>query len=223
MDVIDEAVATAEREWRAYGVGRPDRAVLAADLRLELESAAADGVTPEQLLGTDLRGLARRLADEAAVSRVPPEYARVVQTALAGAALGACVGALVLVLGYPLLVAWLDVPRGFRMPLVLAVLLYYGTAAAIAVGGAVVAVRTRLGDLPRIRHTANAMLVLLPLAGPVVTPIVMGLAGVFGYSTNPLVVAGEVALVVAAVAGATLLARKWSLRDGGGLRAPVTT
>ncbi|MFE9202706.1 hypothetical protein [Micromonospora sp. NPDC007230] len=215
MDLIDEAIATAEREWRAYGVHRQDRVALAADLRLELQSAAADNVTPEQLLGADLRDFARRLADEAGVRRTRYEYGRVVRTALTGAVLGACVGMLLLILVYPLLVAWIDAPRGFRMPILLAVLLYYGTAAALAAGGAVIAVRTRLGDLPKIRQTGNAMIVLLPIAGAVVTPITMGFAKVAGYSTHPLIVAIEAVLVTTAVAGGILLARKWALRDHG--------
>ncbi|GAA4561442.1 hypothetical protein GCM10023176_00030 [Micromonospora coerulea] len=225
MDPIDEAITTAEREWRAYGVHRQDRAMLAADLRLELQSAAADDVTPEQFLGADLRGFARRLADEAGVRRAQPEYGRGVRTALTGAVFGACVGAIVLVLVYPLLVTWFDMPRGFRIPapgragrlaaIVLAVLLYYGTAAALAAGGAFIAVRARLGDLPRIRQTANAMIVLLPVAGAVVTPITMGFAKAVGYSTHPLIVAIEAALVTTAVVGAILVARRWSLRDHG--------
>ncbi|KAB1155661.1 hypothetical protein F6X68_12200 [Micromonospora sp. AMSO12t] len=221
MDAIDEAMVAAEREWRACGIRRRDRAVLAADLRLELRSAAADGVTPEQLLGSDLRGFARQLADEAGVQRVRHEYARLTQTALTGAVLGACVGAIALVLVYPILVAWIDVPRGFRMPTVLAVLLYYGTAAALAVGGAVIAVRARLGHLPRIRQTANAMIVLLPIGGAIAMPVTMGFARAVGYSTHPLIMAIEAALVAAAVTGATLVARKWSLRDGGGYERAV--
>ncbi|MEV0424906.1 hypothetical protein [Micromonospora sp. NPDC050495] len=217
MNAIDEALSTMEREWRAYGVRREDRAALAADLTVELRSAAADGVTPDQLLGADLRGFARRLADEAGVSRVPPEYGRVVRTALAGTVLGACVGLVGYLLVYPLVVAAFDLPRSFRVPILLAVLVYYGTVAALAAGGASVAVRTRLGDLPRIRRTANAMLVLLPLAGAAVTPLTMGFARAFGYSTHPLMVAAEVGLVVAAVVGAILLARWRSLRDSGGM------
>lgn len=217
MNAIDEALSTMEREWRAYGVRREDRAVLAADLRSELQSAAAEGVTPEQLLDADLRGFARRLADEAGMSRVRPAYGRVLRTALAGTLLGACVGVALYALVYPLMVAAFDLPRGLRVPILLAVLVYYGTAAAFAAGGAAVAVRTRLRDLPRIRRTGNALLVLLPLAGAVATPVTMGFAWVFGYTTDPLVVAVEVGLVAAAVVGAILLARWWSLRDSDGL------
>ncbi|WP_052744752.1 hypothetical protein [Micromonospora sp. HK10] len=229
MNAIDQALSTMEREWRAYGVRRQDRATLAADLRLELQSAAADGVTPEQLLDADLRGFARRLADEAGVSCVPPEYGRVVRTALTGTVLGGCVGLIGYLLIFPLMVAAFDLPRSVRVPILLAVLVYYGSVAALAAGGAVVAVRTRLGDLPRIRRTASAMLVLLPLAGAAAIPLAMGFARAFGYTTDPLVVAAEVGIVVAAVVGAVLLARWWSVRDPGGLgfrrrqRTPVAT
>ncbi|MEV4755888.1 hypothetical protein AB0J86_12350 [Micromonospora sp. NPDC049559] len=214
MDTIDDAIATAEAEWRAYGVHRSDAATLAADLRSELESAAADGITPAQLLGGDVRGLARRLADEAGVRRTPRAYGRVLRTALVGALLGAALGYLVLLAVYPAMVRLVDLPRDVEVPILLAVLLYYGGAAAVVVVvGAVAAVRVHLRDLPGARSTGNAMSLLLPLAGVVVTPITIGFARSTGYSDSGPVVLAEVALVVAAVTGAVVLARRWALRD----------
>jgi hypothetical protein len=213
VDPIDDAIATAEHEWRAYGVGRADRAVLGADLRLDLESAAADGVSPAQLLGIDVRGFARRLADEAGVHRAPREYVRVLSTALVGAVLGAALGYLGLLLAYPLIVSLVDLPRTVEVPVLLAVLVYYGSAAAVVVAGAIVAVRIYLRDLPQVRATANAMSVLLPAAGVAITPITIAFARATGYSTSFPVVVAEVTLVAAALVGATMLARRWSLRD----------
>ncbi|WFE28285.1 hypothetical protein O7623_03480 [Solwaraspora sp. WMMD791] len=213
MDTIDDAVATADAAWRAYGVTHADRAALAADLRSELEAAVADGVTPAQLLGDDVPGLARRLADEAGVARVPAEYGRVVRTALAGAVAGTVVGYLAMMVIYPVVVHLVDLPRSFRVPLLLAVAVYYGIPAALLVAGAVVAVRTRLRDLPRIRATATRMLLLMPTAGIVVTPVTIAYAWATGFSTVPTVVAFEIALVVGAIVGATVLARRWAVRD----------
>ncbi|WJK38751.1 hypothetical protein O7608_19870 [Solwaraspora sp. WMMA2056] len=213
MDTIDDAVATAENAWRAYGVTRADRAVLAADLRSELAAAVADGITPAQLLGDDVPGLARRLADEAGVARVPAEYGRVVRTALAGAVAGTVLGYLAMMVIYPVVVHLVDLPRSYRVPLLLAVAVYYGIPAALLVAGAVVAVRTRLRDLPRIRATATRMLLLMPAAGIVVTPLTIAYAWATGFSTVPTVVALEIALVVGAIIGATMLARRWAVRD----------
>lgn len=212
MDTIDDAVAAAEAQWRAYGVTEADRAALAADLRSELE-AATDGVTPAQLLGDDLPGLARRLADEAGVTRVPAEYGRVVRTALVGAVIGAVAGYLAMLVIYPVAVHLVDLPRSFKVPLLLAIIVYYGIPAALLVAGAVITVRTRLRDLPKVRATANRMLLLMPLAGIAVTPITSAFAWITGYSLALAIVAVEIGLVVTAIIGATVLARRWTLRE----------
>lgn len=160
-----------------------------------------------------MRGLARRLADEAGVERVPRDYVRVARTAVVGALLGAAVGYLVLLTVYPLMVSLIDIPRTSEVPELLAVFVYYGSAAAIVVVGAIMAVRLHLRDLPRIRATGNAMMLLLPLAGVAVTPIAITFVGMTGYDDSIPTVFAEVALVVAALAGATVLARRWALRD----------
>ncbi len=46
MDTIDRLLGEADQAWRGYGVGSADRATLAADLRLDLRAAAADGAIP---------------------------------------------------------------------------------------------------------------------------------------------------------------------------------
>lgn len=212
MDTIDDAMATADHAWRAYGVRRADRATLAADLRLDLQSAAADGIGPTQLLGADVRGFARRLADEADVRRVPPAYERVLGIALFGAALGAVVGFLLLTLANTVFVRLVSMPDSVAVPVQVVVTVYYGIPAAIVIAGAVAAVRIHLRDDPHVRSTAKAMSLLLPIAGIVVTPITMGLAWLADYSTGPIVLV-EVALVGAAFAGAVILARRWSLRE----------
>jgi lysylphosphatidylglycerol synthetase-like protein (DUF2156 family) len=215
MNTIDDALAIAGHEWRACGVARRDRASLAADLRLDLQAAAADGVTPQQLLGSDLRGFARRLADEAAVRQVPHEYPRLLLTAFVGAVVGAMLGYVIVLWVYTLLVASFDLPRGFHVPVLLAVLLYYGSAAAIVVGGAVAAVRIHLREVPQIRSTAAAMGVLLPAAGVALTPIAIGIARASDYTASFPVIFAEMTLVIAALAGAVVLARRWALRDLG--------
>ncbi|MEU8086872.1 hypothetical protein AB0B57_25065 [Micromonospora sp. NPDC049101] len=54
----------------------------------------------------------------------------------------------------------------------------------------------------------------MPAAGIVVTPITVGFAWATDYSTAPAVVVAEIAMVLAALAGATMLARRLSLREG---------
>ncbi|GGO14504.1 hypothetical protein [Micromonospora parathelypteridis] len=214
MDTIDSLLGEADQAWRAYGVGSADRAALGADLRLDLRAAAADGGDPVQMLGDDVAGFARRLADEAGVRRVRRDYGRLLSTALIGAVLGAVLGYGLLIAVYPIFVRIVDIPRSIHVPIHLAVAVYYGVPAAVVAAGAVIAVRTRLPDLPRIRRTARIMSVLIPAAGILVTPITMAFAWSTDYSTAPEVVATEFAMVLATLAGATVLARRLSLREG---------
>ncbi|WP_433125610.1 hypothetical protein ACQPWW_23615 [Micromonospora sp. CA-240977] len=214
MDTIDRLLGEVDQAWRVHGVGSADRAALAADLRLDLRAAAADGGDPTQLIGDDVAGFARRLADEAGVRRVRSDYGRVLGTALVGAVLGAVLGAGLLMAAAPIFVRMVDIPRSIDVPIQLAVAVYYGVPAAVVAAAAVVAVRMWLRDLPQIRRTARMMSVLVPAAGLLVTPVTVGFAWSTDYSTAPAVVLAEVALVLAALAGATVLARRLALRDG---------
>jgi hypothetical protein len=202
-------LATADRAWRAYGVSAVDRAALAADLRVDLHAAAADGVGPRQLLGPDIAEFARRLADEAGLHREPPELGRLLGTALIGAALGGTLGAVLLRVLSPMFFRLQD----GNLPVQVAVGVYYGMGAAAVVAGAVTTVLVRLSDLHRIRRTALYMSLLLPVAGLLITPVTMGFARTTDYSTAGPVVLAETAMVLGALAGATALARRWSLRD----------
>jgi hypothetical protein len=213
VDTVERAIAAATKAWRAYGVGPADRAALAEDLRLDLRDAVADGRTPADLLGPDVAAFARRLADEAGVERVAAENGRVLGTALIGGLLGAIPAMLLLMAGYPLLVHWLGISRSGRVPVQVAVAVYYGIPSIFVLAGAIIAVRVRMRDLPRIRPTVHAMALLLPVAAIVITPITMGFAWIMGYSTSAPVVLIELALVGGALAGAIVLARRWALRE----------
>jgi hypothetical protein len=57
------------------------------------------------------------------------------------------------------------------------------------------------------------MALLLPLTGILVTPVTMAFAWTTDYSTSSPVVVTEVLIVLAALAGATVLARRWALRE----------
>jgi hypothetical protein len=156
---------------------------------------------------------ARRLADEAAVDREPSALGPLVGTALVGAVLGAVLGFAAFRLVYSVGADPLESMAGSRIPVQVVLVVYYGLPAAAVVAGAVAAVRYRLRSLPRIRATAHAMMVLMPIAGLLATPATMAFAWTTGYSTSTQVLAAEVLIVVAALAGAVVLARRWALRE----------
>jgi len=213
MTTIDETIAIAEQEWRECGIGLQERIALAADLRADMESAANEGITPDVLIGSDLRDFARRLADEAGAQGTAYAYGRVVRVALTGIVAGTVTGFFIITEGvHPLLVSLFDLPRPNRVPLWLAAAVYLGANTVFSVTGAALALRLRLPALPGIRQTVHAMMLLLPVAGILVTPIVMGFGWLMDYSLHPLVVGTEIGLVIAAAVSAVALARWWSLR-----------
>jgi hypothetical protein len=203
---IEDTLAIAQHEWRLRGVDRRDSAALAADLRQDLEAAAADGADPQRLIGKDVRGFARRLADEAGARRIPYHYRRLLESALVGAVPG-------ILFGYGYVFVGLGMmPVPDDVPVQVTVAVYYSVPAAVVVAGILGAVWWRMRDVPRIRPTVGAMAVLLPVTGGLMTPVTMGFAYLTGYSDSGRVVFVEIAMVAGALAGATVLARRWALR-----------
>lgn len=215
MHTIDTTLADVEREWKAYGVSRRDRATLAADLRSDLHSAADNGADPDTLIGTDVRRFARHLADEAGVSRNRSEYSRVVSTSLIGSTLGLITGFALLLLLHPAMVALVDLPRGKTLDktwMWAGILLFYTVLVAAVTAGAVLTTRLRLSDLPHARRTTQAMTVTMPLAGALTLPALLGLPQLLGDDANVLLIVAEVTLGIGATIGAVVIARDWASR-----------
>lgn len=207
MHTVDDIIAIAEHQWQSMGIAHQDRATLSADLRLELDGAAADGVSWQQLLGDDIRAFARNVANEAGVTLVPPQLRRLLLTALAGATPG-------VLLGWVLL-WWLPT---YGIGSLAAIRYGYPLAPVVILVGALATVRIRMADAPAIGRTVRAMALLVPLAGLLITPVTIGFAATTDYSTAMPVVLLEVALVAGALSGAVVLARRWALAPV--LRAP---
>ncbi|WP_250038322.1 DUF1048 domain-containing protein [Paractinoplanes maris] len=212
---IDSVLATADREWRTLGVHRRDRVSLATDLRAELEAAGADGLSPADLLGADPAGFARSLAEESGVERAAPRYGTILGVAGAGAVV-ALVAGYALVAGlHQVFVAAFDLPRGTRVPIWLAAGVFYGGVVAVVVAGAVLSVRIALRDVPRIRHTAARMTLLLPPAFGAAILAAAAAGRAMDFALTPAAISTEAAIVLAAFFGATALARRWSLTAAG--------
>ncbi|GIM91925.1 hypothetical protein [Paractinoplanes toevensis] len=208
---IDEAITAAGQEWRRLGVPARDRQALAADLRLDLEAAVADGVPADQLIDGDVTVFARRLVEESGVRHVPARYGQIAATALAGAVVGVLVGVLVVAGLYMILVRLFNLPGDFNAPVAVAAGIYYGGIGLVALAGAVIGVLILLRHVPAIGRTAAAITVLVPLSAIVMVPLLMLFARATGYSTAISIVLIEIALSIAGFAAVTTLARRWSL------------
>ncbi|MBU2671026.1 hypothetical protein KOI35_46770 [Actinoplanes bogorensis] len=213
---VDETINAAGQEWRRLGVSAQDRRTLAADLRLDLEAAVADGVPADQLIDGDVQVFARRLVEESGVRHVPPRYGTIVATALAGAVVGVLVGALIVAGVHMVMVTLFDLPGDFNVPVAIAAGIYYAGVGLVALAGAVIGVLILLRNVPAIGRTAAAMAWLTPLSAIVVVPLIMLFARTTGYSTAVSIVLTEVALTIAGFVGATVLARRWTLIRGAG-------
>ena len=100
---MNEFVEDCRREWKRLGVPDPVANEMAADLEADLAEAAADGVSPEDVLGTgafDPRSFAVSWAAERGLVRAAPVGRRRIPVALAAFFALALVG-LVLVVATP--------------------------------------------------------------------------------------------------------------------------
>jgi hypothetical protein len=208
---VDGLVSATNRQWQALGVRPGDRVALTADLRAELEAAAADGLDPADLVGADVTGFARRVAEEAGVEQTPPRYGPVLGVATAGALLSLVVGYCVVMGLHEVFVAAFDLPRGVQVPIWLAAAVFYGGVAAVVVAGAALGVRLVLRHVARIRETARTMGLLLPPALTVAIVVAVAVGWVFGFALDPAVIGAEAAIVLAGFLAATAMARRLSI------------
>jgi hypothetical protein len=208
---VDGLVTATDRQWRALGVHRDDRVTLAADLRAELEAAVADGVDPADLVGADITGFARRVAEEAGVDQTPPLYGQVLGVATAGAVLSLIAGYGVVIVLYSVFVAAFDLPRDTHVPIWLAAGVFYGAVAAVVVAGAALGVRLVLRHASRIRNTASKMSLLLPPALTVAIAAAAAFGWAFDFTLTPAVIGTESVIVLAGFLAATATARHLSV------------
>ncbi|WP_018253819.1 hypothetical protein [Salinispora mooreana] len=215
IPAVDGLLATADREWRTLGINRRDRVTLAADLRGELEAAAADGFDPAELLGSDPTEFAHRIAEEAGVERTPPRYGQILGAATVGGVVSFILGwALVLGL-HDVFTTAFDLSPDVHMPTLLGPAVMYGSVVVAVVAGAILAVRVAQRDAPRIQHTVARMALLLPPALAVSTAAAAVVGWALGYAFNPLAIGVEVAIVLAGFLAATALARYWTVTAPG--------
>jgi hypothetical protein len=69
---VNQFIEECRREWQRLRVPKSIENEMAAELETDLAEAGAEGVTPEEIVGTDARSFARSWAAERTVARRPP-------------------------------------------------------------------------------------------------------------------------------------------------------
>lgn len=213
---IADALQVLDREWRRLQLSRTDRRELAADVAADLEAAAADGVGPAQLLGTDPTGFAREAAGSQGYIPQPSAYGRTLVGGFAGLVVTAVVAYLVSELLYATVVQWVDLP--FQWGGVGGAILFLGVVALAELFGTLAGVRLAL----RGRWAARATVTRAGLTLPVIVGAAGGIATVYAQyrdvATDSQTVTTEIAIVTLGWVVALAAARWWAL----GSAAPVS-
>jgi hypothetical protein len=207
---IDEVTAELDRSLRRMRLSRDDRRTVVGDVRADLETAAADGVSPVALIGPDIDAFARKTVDAGGYLPRRRDFSRVI----AGGVLATVV---VVVAAYllivevlqPLFASWFTLDGHY--PTAGPVVVY----AAITLGGllgTLAGLRWLLTDRPAARPTVTRAALLLPIGAAAGIAAVVALARTPNYRSTPGTVTLQVLFVLIGVATALAVARWWAVR-----------
>lgn len=212
----DRWITEVEAEWQRRSVSRRDRRLLVADLQRDIEQAHTNGAKLDDLLDADVAGFAQELAEAHGVKVGPhqsapePTTGNLILTCLAGGIAGALI-AWWLVLPVALSAMFSAEPVAASSSSsgwdIAAAVVIYAMLAAVCVGGAVGAVWWRFKRSLTSKTTIVVVGAGFVLGGLLsVAPVVL-FARTTGYSSSPLVVVLEAAIVAGfcAIAIALLL------------------
>lgn len=206
---IDATTTELDRELRRLHIAGADRRAVVAEVRSDLETAAADGMSPSALIGPDIGAFARETAEARGHRPRPPHYLRVVVGGSL-AAVGAAIAAYLLIveLLIPLLSSWFDL--GGHYPLAGPVV-SFGAIALAAVLVTLAALRLLLTGRSAVRQTMKRAALLVPLAtaGGIAAAVAVGRSN--DYSIGVVVV--EALILLLPLAFALALARWCAVRD----------
>lgn len=159
----DASIRQLHRSLRRLGASRAVRLAIAEDVRGDLNAAAAEGVQPAALLGSDIDAFARQALEAGGHQPTPKDYQRVLIICTVAAAVG--IPALYLLLSYlvhPLFVDWFELDGSYPTagPVVAyAFMVLTGTGLIITTLYAALAAR------PARRETITRAALLTPLGG----------------------------------------------------------
>ncbi|MCA0144080.1 hypothetical protein [Blastococcus sp. LR1] len=206
---IESAIRALDRELIRLRIPRRDRAEVVTEVGEDLRAGAADGLTPDALLG-DVATFAREAVSARGLVSRPHDSWNGAAIALAG-------GGVALVLGYllflevlnPLFSRWFELDGRYPHA---GPALVYALLALTALGVGLTAYGRFLAGRPAARASVVRAAVLLPVAAALGVAAAIWFGWTQDYSTAIPVVLVELLLVAAPCAGALWLARWWGLR-----------
>lgn len=169
---IDRAVKLLNRSLRRVHVSRSDRQWIIDDVRGDLDAAAAEGVSPVDLIGPDVDAFARQATEARGFEPMSDDYPRLLVTGTLAAAVGVpAVYLLLMYVVHPLFVNWFDLDGDYPTAgpvLAYAFMVLTGTGIIIA------ALNASLAGRPARKETLIRAVLLTPVGGAL--GIVAGLA-----------------------------------------------
>lgn len=208
---IPRVTKTLDRALRRLDIAPHDRRSIVGDVRGDLQSAAAEGVPPDALMGSDVDTFARQAVADGAYRSVPRNYSGVVGS-------GGLAVAVAVLVGFWLVGEVVQPALASRYTLAghhptAGPLVVFTGIALVALLGALAVLWLVLDKRAARRETLVRVAVLAPLAAAGGAAAVVAVANDPSYRTTPGVVVGQVLLVAVPVAASLAAARWWALRS----------
>lgn len=211
---IDHTTANLDRRLRRQRLPRRDRRVIVEEVRSDLQTAAAAGVSPAVLVGPDIDAFARATIEAGGYRRRSNDYPKLLTGGVLAAAVAVVVGYLLVVeLLTPALSSWFTLDGHYPTagPLVV-----YGAVALSGLLGILAAVNCLLRGRPAARETLRNAAFLVPIGAGAATAAVIAVARDPDYTTTWASITLQVLLLVLGVALALSVARYWAVRGATG-------
>ena len=207
---IRAVTAELDRSLRRLKLARGDRRTIVEEVRGDLQTAAADGASPETLIGPDVDAFAREAVEAGGYRPRPHDYPRTLVGGVLAAGVTLVAAYLLIVeLLQPALASWFTLDGDYPSAGPVVVL---GGIAVVGVLGTLGALAWLLADRPAARETVRRAALLLPFG------VFVGIAAAFAvardpdYSVTVATVSTQVALVAFPVIAALGISRRWALR-----------
>jgi hypothetical protein len=199
-----------DQRLRRLHLARGDRRTIVAEVRGDLETAAADGVNPEALIGPDVDAFAREAVEAGGYRPRPHDYPRVLAGGILAAGVTLIAAYLLIVeLLQPALASWFTLDRDYPSAGPVVVL---GGIAVLAVVGTLGALAWLLAGRPAARETVRRAALLTPIGVAVGIAAAVAVARDPDHAVTVATVSGQVLLVAVPVVAALGISRWWAVR-----------